>query len=90
MRGVAVCCSLKAAARDYQKELNYQEAFKEAYVAYASPGLPSEVETLLASAEVRGEVGNFVCARTLTLTLTTVSTRPRWLGVGCFGRLRRS
>ncbi|CAM9212267.1 unnamed protein product [Hapterophycus canaliculatus] len=44
--------SLKAASRDYQKELNYQEAFKEAYVAYAPPGLPSEVETLLVSAEV--------------------------------------
>lgn len=45
--------SLKAASRDYQKELNYQEAFKESYVAYAPPGLPSEVETLLASAKVR-------------------------------------
>ena len=45
--------SLKAAARDYHKELNYQEAVKEAYVAYASPGLSSEVESLLASAEVR-------------------------------------
>lgn len=48
--------SLKAAARDYEKELNYQEAFKESYVAYASPGLPSEVESLLASAEVRVSV----------------------------------
>ncbi|CAN0198433.1 unnamed protein product, partial [Ectocarpus sp. 12 AP-2014] len=44
--------SLKAASRDYQKELNYQEAFKESYVAYAPPGLPGEVESLLASAEV--------------------------------------
>ncbi|CAM9327233.1 unnamed protein product [Scytosiphon promiscuus] len=43
--------SLKAASRDYQKELNYQEAFKESYVAYAPPGLPSEVEALLATAE---------------------------------------
>ncbi|CAM9847727.1 unnamed protein product [Ectocarpus sp. 6 AP-2014] len=54
--------SLKAASRDYQKELNYQEAFKESYVAYAPPGLPGEVETLLASAEameVGPETSNF-------------------------------
>lgn len=57
--------SLKAAARDYQKELNYQEAFKESYVAYASPGLSPEVETLLASAEVRGTRDYTVCVQCL-------------------------
>lgn len=48
----AVIYSVKAGARDYQKELNYQEALKESYVAYASPGLSPEIEHLLASAEV--------------------------------------
>lgn len=57
------CCSLKAAARDYQKELNYQEAFKESYVAYASPSLPSDVETLLTTAEVRGRLKMFLVCR---------------------------
>ncbi|CAM9513780.1 unnamed protein product [Pylaiella littoralis] len=48
--------SLKEAARDFQKEMNYQEAVKEAYVAYSPPGLSGEVETLVASAEAM-EVG---------------------------------
>lgn len=44
--------SVKAGARDYCKELNYQEACAESYTAYAEGRLPEEVETLLASPQV--------------------------------------
>lgn len=49
---MVIADSIKQGARDYQKELNYQEACKEAYLAYASATLPGEVQDLLACPEV--------------------------------------
>lgn len=50
---VYICrLSVKAAARDYHKEINYQEAFKESYLAFAQPSLPEEVQDLLDAPEV--------------------------------------
>lgn len=46
---------MKAGARDYSKELNYQEACAESYVAYAQGGLPEEVEALLQSPQASRE-----------------------------------
>ncbi|CAM9585090.1 unnamed protein product [Ascophyllum nodosum] len=43
--------SIKQGSRDFIKELNYQEAYKESYLAYAAAALPGEVQTLLLSPE---------------------------------------
>ena len=43
---------MKAGARQYDKELNYQEACNESYVAFAQAGLPGQVQDLINSPEV--------------------------------------
>ena len=48
-----LCGSIKQGSRDFIKELNYQEAYKESYLAYAAAALPGEVQTLLLSPEVQ-------------------------------------
>lgn len=43
---------MKAGARQYDKELNYQEACNESYVAFAQARLPGQVQDLIDSLEV--------------------------------------
>lgn len=50
--------SVKAGARQYDKELNYQEACNESYVAFAQAGLPGQVQDLIDSPEAgQGQLG---------------------------------
>ena len=43
---------MKEGARQYEKELNYQEAVSDSYVAFQDARVPGQVQDLIGSPEV--------------------------------------
>lgn len=50
---------IKSMSRDYQMQVNFQEAFRDAYLAYTDRSLPEEVEQVLKSTTIDGIRTNF-------------------------------